>query len=448
MEISFYNTLSRKIEKFETLEKNKVSIYSCGPTVYDSSHIGHARSAIVWDLLVRFLRYAKYEVLWARNITDIDDKIINRASELKIHPEKLARIESFKFWKDMYALNISTPDFEPKASENIGIMINFIEALINKNFAYRTETGDVYFRVSAFPNYGKLKNLNREKEISRIEHTQNKESDSDFALWKNFDETSYCFDSPFGKGRPGWHLECSAMIKKYFGNTIDIHGGGEDLIFPHHENEIAQSEALNGCPFAKYWLHNGMIMINGRKMSKSENNYITINESLEKYSANAIRFFILTAHYRQALNYTEEALISSQNTINKLFKNLKNIDLNNIENNLNKEILNNFDLAMSNDLNSPKALAIVFEAIKTNDLKDLNTAFYILKILGFNLSEDTSNKEFNLDNFEDLFNLLLDLRKQAKENKNYELADKIRDSFSKAGFQIKDSKEKSEVIRI
>lgn len=451
--IKLFNSLKRSVEEFIPIKENKISLYTCGPTVYDSSHIGHARSFIVWDCLVRFFREIGYEVKWARNITDIDDKIINRSVELGIEPQKLARIETYKYWRDMNNLNVQWPDYEPKATENLSQMFVFIEGLINKGFAYKATNGDVYFKVSAFKDYGQLKNIKNEAEnISRLEDLNCKENTSDFALWKAFNSHEYGFESPFGHGRPGWHLECSAMIKNIFGETIDIHGGGEDLIFPHHENEIAQSEALHSCQFSRYWIHNGMVLVNGRKMSKSEGNFVTIESALKKYSGNAIRFFVLSAHYRQSVNYTEEALQSAQNGINKLFQIFahdEKIEIN--KTNLNQNFIDNFHNYLAEDLNTACALSIAFEIAKLinkseGNITELkNTLAYILSVLGFNFSEKPISS-FNENTQNSIVKLLLDIRNNARETKNFQLADQIRLHFEKAGYKLKDSAEGTDLI--
>lgn len=451
--IKLFNSLKRSLEEFIPLEENKVSIYTCGPTVYDSSHIGHARSFIVWDCWVRFFREINYEVKWARNITDIDDKIINRSIEMGIEPQKLARIETYKYWKDMHSLNVQWPDYEPKATENLPQMFAFIEGLMRKGFAYQAENGDIYFKVSAFEHYGQLKNIKNEAEnISRLENLNSKENTCDFALWKAFNRNEYGFESPFGHGRPGWHLECSAMIKNIFGQTIDIHGGGEDLTFPHHENEIAQSEALHSCQFSRYWIHNGLVLVNGRKMSKSEGNFITIESALKNYSGNAIRFFVLSAHYRQSVNYTEEALQAAQNGINKLFQIFAHDEKIEIDkNNLNPTFMDNFYQYLAEDLNTACALSVTFEIAKLinksegNIIELKNTLAHILSVLGFNLTEKPINScDEKTQN--SIVKLLLDIRNNAREVKNFQLADQIRLHFEKAGYKLKDSAEGTDLI--
>lgn len=451
LKISFFNSLSRSLEEFIPLNNNQVTLYTCGPTVYDSAHIGHARSCIVWDLLVRFLRAIDYKVLWARNITDIDDKIINRSKELKIEPEKLARIETYKFWQDMQSLNISWPDYEPKATENLSQMFNFIQGLLDNKSAYKASNGDIYFEVGRFKSYGQLKNLKDCKEtISRIEHQACKEQEGDFALWKAFDKNKkeYGFESPFGYGRPGWHLECSSMIKSLFGETIDIHGGGEDLIFPHHENEIAQSEALHNKKFAHYWLHNGMVMVEGRKMSKSLGNFLTIKDALQKYSGNAIRFFVLSAQYQQPINYTEQALEAAENGFKKLIQPFNGAQQ--TEGQIENKIINEFYAILSQNLNTPCALALAFETAKNinkGQKELLPTLKQMLEILGFNLNETEREQKQNNNNLEPIFNLLLEMREKARQAKDFALADKIRIQFEMAGYKLKDSPNGTELIQ-
>ena len=443
--IFLHNSLSHQLEEFIPLQMGKVSLYTCGPTVYDSAHLGHARSCLVWDVLVRFLRTANYQVSWARNLTDIDDKIIQRAAVKEISPEQLSRQETYKFWRDMQALNISWPDHEPKATDNLPQMFTFIQGLLDKGFAYQTANNDIYFRVSASKSYGQLKKVQDcAEQVSRINHQDCKQHNHDFALWKSFSQDEYGFLSPFGYGRPGWHLECSTMIKTLFGKTIDIHGGGEDLLFPHHENEIAQSEALHeGCKFANYWLHNGLIMVNGQKMSKSLGNFLKIEEALEKYSGNTIRFFMLSAHYRQNLNYTEQALTSAEQGFNKLKQVLS--EHKDQEAEVEPAFIGEFMEAMSQDLNTPCGLAVAFELCKKinkGQKKLVTTLSKILEILGFNL-QSLGQKKTKL---EPILNLILELRQRARAQKDYVLADQIRLCLEDAGYQIKDSPNGTQVI--
>jgi cysteinyl-tRNA synthetase len=443
--LTFYNSLTRSPEEFVPLSEGQVTLYTCGPTVYDSSHIGHARSFIVWDVLVRYMRSIDYNLQWARNITDVDDKIINRAKLSGINPEQLARQETYKFWRDMSALNIQWPDYEPRATENLPEMYAFIGGLIEKGFAYKASNGDVYFAVGKFKDYGQLKNLGEEK-IARIAHLDCKASNCDFALWKACSKDEYGFESPFSYGRPGWHLECSSMIKRYFGETIDIHGGGEDLIFPHHENEIAQSEALHSKKFARYWLHNGMIMVDGKKMSKSEGNFVTIEGALKKFSGNAIRLFVLSAHYRQPINYTETALEAAESGVSKLLFVVNNFK--STQEPTDQEALKSFQEALSDDLNTSKALALLFDLAKRinkGEEKLKGTLYNLMTVLGFDLSP--SNKgAANESNPEAIFELLLEMRESARQARDFALADKIRIGFEKAGYKLKDSPQGTQLI--
>ena len=440
-----YNNLSRQLEDFVPLSAPEVTIYSCGPTVYDHSHIGHARSAITWDLLYRYLRYRGYAVKWARNITNVDDKIVKRAVELKISPDQLSREFTFEFWRDMSALNVSWPDYEPRATDYICAMIQFIKDLIAAGYAYESQ-GDVYFRVTKHARYGQLKGLSIDKlreGIARVDENERKEDKLDFALWKSFPNETDAFESPWGRGRPGWHLECSTMIEELFGARnnkeaiIDIHTGGDDLVFPHHENECAQSECRSTKPLAKYWMHNGMVMINGAKMSKSENNFFTIKDVLRKYKANTVRYFCLSTHYKKQINFTDDALAAAETGFDKLLKHIVTAPCSEA---LNKELMANFQIAMDSDLNSPQALALLFEASK--DPANANTIIQLLEILGFN----TKAYAGTLDSSAALtatMNLILELRADARAKKDFATSDKIRDSLTAAGIVVKDHRDKA-----
>ena len=447
--ITVYNNLTRKKEILEPLSPPEINIYTCGPTVYDHSHIGHARSAITWDSIVRFLRFANYKVSWTRNITDIDDKIINKSNEINLHPDKVARIFTYSFHEDMLALGIDWPDFEPRATQYLSQMYDFINGLIKTGAAYQIDN-DVYFSVSSFKNYGRLKGQSiseLEKGFGRIEPNLKKKHPLDFALWKGVkNPNEYGFVSSWGKGRPGWHLECSTMNYCLYGKSIDIHGGGDDLIFPHHENEIAQSESLTGKIFAKYWLHNGMIMVDGKKMAKSEGNFITIKEALKNTTGNALRFFVLNSHYKMPLNYTREGIIAAQNGFNRLIEALSNYE--NSRNLTNKksddEYTKEFIDVMSDDFNSPQALSVLFkltDKINTENNKNLKNNFqeklyYLLNILGFNLTENNTNiKDKTLSQIVD--NLIL-WRLNCKTNKDYTNSDKIRDLLNQCNIEVKD----------
>ncbi len=470
--MKFFNNLSRKLEDFEPINPPKVTIYSCGPTVYDVSHIGHARSAVAWDILYRYLKYKGYKVQWSRNITNVDDKIINRAKELGINPDELSRKYTFEFWADMQALNVSWPSFEPRATDYISQMIKLIEELISKGAAYVVD-GDVYFKISSHKNYGQLKGQSPEdlrKGLARVEQNEKKEDQLDFALWKSFpdEHDEHCFESPWGRGRPGWHLECSTMIHSLLGDTIDIHAGGDDLIFPHHENECAQSEMLTGHPLAKFWMHNGMIMIEGKKMSKSDNNYLTIKDILNGTNANAIRYFILTTHYKKQLNFTHEALKAAETGFETLYKSLADalgkellkdifdakrgmthIELGGSATNenlfeidgLDRDLLAKFEEAMDNDLATPQALAMMFEAKSDNN--KAKTIKCLLEVLGFDL---VNHKVGSFNNgsangaLSSAMEALLEIREKSRANKDFATSDLIRDKLSSSGIVIKDNK--------
>ncbi len=460
-EITVYNSLTRKKEILKPINSPDLNIYTCGPTVYDHSHIGHARASITWDFIVRFLRSLNYKVIWTRNITDIDDKIINKANELNLHPDKVARIYAHSFHEDMHALNVDWPDFEPTATQHIPNMISFIEGLIKNSSAYQIES-DVYFSVSSFKNYGQLKGQpisELEKGFGRIEVNIKKKHPLDFALWKGVkDSNDHGFESPWGKGRPGWHLECSAMNYAIYKTNLDIHGGGDDLIFPHHENEIAQSESFTKSKFANYWLHNGMILVNGKKMAKSEGNFITIKDALQNTTGNALRFFMLNSHYRMPVNYTEEGITAAKNGIDRITEALSDYTTNSINPpNEENEYTKEFKSAMSDDFNSPQALAILFKLTdnihKENEekikLKLQATLYNLCCVLGFDLS---LNPKTNTGSSTKLISKIIDKlmiwRKECKLKKDFISGDKIRDILNETNIEIKDLPENTYKWRI
>ena len=456
--MKLYNSYSQKTEEFTPIESNKVKMYVCGPTVYDNAHLGHARCYITWDVLYRYLKFKGYEVTYCRNVTDVDDKILKKAQSEGVSPDEIAKKYYDAFTQSMKALNNLPPDLEPFATKTLGEMIAMIKQLIDKGFAYEAD-GDVYFRVKAFDKYGQLSKqpLDSLEAGARVGESDIKENPMDFALWKRDEKFGY--KSPWGVGRPGWHIECSAMSRKYLGNTIDIHAGGADLIFPHHENEIAQSECANGCQFVKYWLHNGFVTINKEKMSKSLGNFLTIDDMLTIYDANTIRFFILTNHYRMPVEFSDEALESAQagvkrlynaiNSARKVIKIDENLDISKFDE------YNEFVEAMDDDLNTSKALAVLFDlATKVNKApnpQDLALLYKLSSTLGFNfekveVSESELSEKISLISQKlglDLKNMeeILLLRKQAREEKNWDLADKIRVAFDEAGIVLKDGKD-------
>lgn len=456
--LKLYNTYSQKTEEFTPIEGNKVKMYVCGPTVYDNAHLGHARCYITWDVLYRYLKFKGYDVTYCRNVTDVDDKILNKAEKEGKTPDEIAQFYYQAFSKSMETLNNLKPDLEPFATKTIGEMIAINNQLIKNGFAYEAQ-GDVYFRVKSFDKYGALSKqpLDALEAGARVEASDIKESPMDFALWKKDEKFGY--KSPWGVGRPGWHIECSAMSRKYLGKTIDIHAGGADLIFPHHENEIAQSECANGEQFVKYWMHNGFVTINKEKMSKSLGNFLTIDAILEKYDANTIRFFILTNHYRMPVEFSDDSLSSAQagakrlyNAINEARKTVKvdeNLDTSEFEE------YKQFIEAMDDDLNTSVALSVLFDlANKLNkepNSKYLTLLYKLSSALGFNfdkveLTEDELKEKvkFISEKLEADFNSMdkiLAYRKTAREEKNWPLADKIRVAFDEAGIILKDSKE-------
>ena len=472
--LKIYNTLSNQIEEFKPLEENKVKMYVCGPTVYDHAHLGHARCYITWDMLYRYLKFSGYDVLYCRNVTDVDDKIIAKAHHEGTSTDVISSRYYQIFADAMKDLNTLKPDFEPRATKTIGEMISLIKLLISKGFAYESD-GDVYFRVKNFKEYGKLSKqpIDDLEAGARVETSSKKEDVLDFALWKKDEQNGY--KSPWGIGRPGWHIECSAMSKKYLGEQIDIHAGGADLIFPHHENEIAQSECASGKQFVKYWLHNGFVTINKEKMSKSLKNFVTINSMLEHYDADTIRFFILTNHYRMPVEFNDEALNSAKTGFKRLQTALDDVSSFATSDNLffdeDSEEVDNFKKAMDNDLNTSVALAVLFDlATKANTAKNDNdkvlagkyveTLKILMQVLGFTckksqISEEELNNRINsiineldfLTNSEltgySLVDEVIAIRAKARAEKNWELADKIRNTFDKIGIVFKDSKDRT-----
>ena len=450
--MKLFNTYSNKLEEFKPIEENKVKMYVCGPTVYDYAHLGHARCYITWDILYRYLKFKGYEVTYCRNVTDVDDKILKKSEKEGKTPEEVSQYWYKQFTNSMNALNNLPPDIEPFATKTIGEMISIIKDLISKGYAYEVN-GDVYFRVKKFILYGMLSKqpINKLESGARIEIGEQKEDPLDFALWKKDEKFGY--NSPWGVGRPGWHIECSAMSRKYLGKTIDIHAGGADLIFPHHENEIAQSECANGCKFVNYWLHNGFVTINKEKMSKSLGNFLTIDELLKKYDANTIRFFILTNHYRMPVEFSDDALSSAQAGVRRML-NAKRTTINENLDITKTEEYKQFVEAMDDDLNTSKALAVLFELTNKAN-KDDKEAFTILyklaTTLGFTFEkpqlteEEIQNaiahvskalgKDFN--SMEEI----ISYRKDARDAKNWDIADKIRLAFDEVNVVLKDSKD-------
>ncbi|MFN7169911.1 MAG: cysteine--tRNA ligase [Candidatus Omnitrophota bacterium] len=459
MAIRIFNTLSGRKELFKPIKKGKVGFYICGPTVYDEPHIGHLRSAYVFEVIRRYFIYRGYNVKFVRNITDVDDKIIEKAREecksqnqsLKEKVKEIAERYIKKYHQAMEKFGISPPDIEPRATEHIPEMLKIIHALIQKKIAYEKD-GDIYFKVRKFSPYGKLSHQSIEDLISgvRIEPSENKDDPLDFALWKRAKENEPCWKSLWGEGRPGWHIECSAMSMKYLGRSFDIHGGGKDLIFPHHENEIAQSEACTGKRFARYWIHNGLLTINGEKMAKSLGNFISVEEILEKYHPEILKIFFLSTHYRHPIDFSYEKMEEAKKARERFYIILGMEQLNpkfKVQNSKIKEFRKKFISAMDDDFNTPQALAVLFDLVsfvhKNQDkLGIVSEAKWLLLDLGkvFGLFEECKE---GIDITEDLITLIINIRQILRENKEFSLADKIREDLQNLGIILEDGAEKT-----
>jgi cysteinyl-tRNA synthetase len=448
--IKVYNTLSRRKENFEPLHENRVKIFVCGPTVYEDSHIGHARTYISFDAIARYLKYCGFSVFYLQNITDIDDKIIKRAAEVGLEPLVIARKFEKSYMEDMKVLGVDTVNFYARASEHITEIIKQIKTLIKKDFAYETSNG-VYFDESQFEDFGKLSKRNiKELNVHRIDLDTMKKNPGDFALWKKNDEKPF-WDSPWGKGRPGWHIEDTAITNDYLGPQYDIHGGGLDLIFPHHEAEIAQMESVSGVkPMVRYWMHTGFLNVKGEKMSKSEGNFITIKELLEEYSPDVFRFFVLSTHYRSPIDFNHEILNQSQKSLNRVYKIIETFNFL-LENNIPETGSNDksqfrllqktrkkFFEAMNNDFNIPLALSYVFNLIREvnrdlNEMKisknSLNAIKNFITESGIILGFDFTFEKVQNDLEEDLIKILIKIRDKLRQKKDWELADEIRSNL-------------------
>ncbi len=450
-----YNTLTRQKEEFIPIEDKKVKMYVCGPTVYDFIHIGNARPFVVFDAVRRYFLYKGFEVDYVQNFTDIDDKIINKAIAENVEFTEITKRYIKEAQTDGQGLNVLEPTFAPTVSGNMNEIITMISTLIEKGFAYEVD-GTVFFDVAKFDEYCKLSKKNPDDFINgiRIKVDEAKKSSADFVLWKPHKENEPFFESPFGNGRPGWHIECSAMAKKYLGDTIDIHAGGSDLIFPHHENEIAQSECANGKPFANYWLHNGFINIDNEKMSKSKGNFFTVRDILKEYTYEEMRFFILSAHYRSPLNFSKDLMESSRNGLNRIKTCLSNLNFA-IENgtasnqamSFGVNSRNEFEEKMEDDFNTADAISVIFELVSiiNNQIKD-NADVEILKYLKDELTSLLdilgllyAEKEVSKD-FEEQILALIEERTNAKKDKNFALADEIRQKLLDMNVIIEDTR--------
>lgn len=456
--IKVYNTLTKKKEEFKPLVPGEVKMYVCGPTVYNFFHIGNGRTFIVFDTIRRYFEYRGYKVDFVQNFTDIDDKMIKRANEENTTVKEVGDKYIKEYYEDADNLNIERATVNPRATEYITQIIDFVKGLVDKGYAYEVD-GDVYFSTKKFDGYGKLSGQNIEdlQSGARINIDERKQDPMDFAIWKAQKPDEPAWESPWGMGRPGWHIECSCMAKNILGDTIDIHAGGSDLAFPHHENEIAQSEALTGKPFANYWLHSAFVNVNNQKMSKSLNNFLTARAALEKFDSDVIRFLMLSAHYRQQLNFSEELLLSAKASVERIYN-----AINNLENLLDevktqcitdkeKEYLQNLNKykekyieKMDDDFNTADAITAIFDLIKDINInvtidssKELITACLdLIRELGGPLGMLQKSTKVSLD---DEIQNLVDERQQARKDKNWALADKIRDELKNRGIVLEDT---------
>lgn len=472
MSLKIYNSLTKREEEFVPLDSKHVKMYNCGPTVYDYFHIGNARNFIVAEVIHRYLEHRGYRVMLVQNVTDIEDKIIKRANEIGIHPSVVAKEFTDAYFEDLRELGVQEPTFSPKATEHIDDIIQFVQRLVEKGFAYEID-GDVYYDVMKFKDYGKLSGQRVEDTLAgaRVEVDERKRHPADFDLWKKSKPGEPGWDSPWGKGRPGWHIECSVMSSKYLGETFDIHSGGSDLIFPHHENEIAQSEALTGKPLARYWVHNGMLQVSGGKMAKSVGNIKSVRELLEKYDPNAIRFYLLSAHYRAPLELKDDSLDEASSAVERI-RNCVSLTgrmgtaqaevdhLSEAEKKLNDKVdetFQKFESAMDDDFNTPGAIGTIFELIadankfisEHESLSDQGRAVLgrvhsaitdLCGILGMDVAKDAIPAE-DKSLVDELIKLILEIRQDARERRDWVTADKIRNGLANTGIKLEDTRE-------
>lgn len=463
--IKIYNTITDSKEELVPNEDNKIGMYVCGPTVYDSAHLGHARSAVSFDVIQRFLRKAGYDVTFVRNFTDVDDKIIKRANELGVSSDEIAERYIKEYKDDMASLNVQTPDHEPRVTEHIPQIIELIEKIIEKGYAYQVGS-DVFFSVRKFKNYGKLSHRTLENmlEGTRIDVNEQKKDPLDFALWKGAKPDEPSWDSPWGKGRPGWHIECSVMSMEYLGPNFEIHGGGKDLIFPHHENEIAQSESATCKNFAKYWIHNGLIQINSEKMSKSLGNFFTVRNAIDRWSSEAIRFFFLSHHYNNPADFSEKVMDDTESSLDRIYSTLKRAaDMNTRTDKTDEELESaterfktNWFTAMCDNFNTADAVGNLFDLVRAINRSLDNTGWTttmeatlsalrefseVLGILDQDPGDYLAQKAFNLDSVEiseEEIQRLITERADARKNRDFSKADEIRDYLDSKGIVLED----------
>ena len=447
MTLRFYNSLTNQKEDFRPIHEGEVSMYVCGMTVYDSCHLGHARAMMAFDILVRYLKNQDYKVKFVRNITDVDDKIIERAIQNNESIGDLTQRTIASMQEDFAQLGLVLPNTEPRATDYIPGMIEMIEGLIQKGHAYHSPGGDVFFAVRTFPEYGKLSNKNIDdlNPGARIAEDDSKKDPLDFVLWKSAKEGEPSWDSPWGQGRPGWHIECSVMSFENLGEHFDIHGGGPDLLFPHHENEIAQSECASGNKFANYWLHSGLLKINGEKMSKSLGNFAMLKDLFTSYHPEVIRYYLVSSHYRSSLNFDQESLNQARSALTRLYQALTSME--GEGNELDQDMMNQFSFVMNDDLNTPEALSLLFQLAKSiNNAPDPKqkmkygaTLKKLSGVLGLLQDEPKNFFQFGATLSDEEISQQIALRNAARDERDFQTADKIRDSLIEQGIILDDS---------
>ena len=449
MTLRFYNSLTNQKEDFMPIREGEVSMYVCGMTVYDNCHLGHARAMIAFDILFKYLENQGYKVKFVRNITDVDDKIIERAIHNNESIDDLTQRTIASMHEDFAQLGLALPTIEPRATDYIPGMIEMIEDLIIKGNAYHSSGGDVFFAVRTFPEYGKLSNKNIDdlNPGARIAEDDSKRDPLDFVLWKSAKEGEPSWDSPWGQGRPGWHIECSVMSFQNLGKHFDIHGGGPDLLFPHHENEIAQSECASGCKFANYWLHSGLLKINGEKMSKSLGNFAMLKDLFVSYHPEVLRYYLISSHYRSSLNFDQESLNQARSALARLYQALGSIE--GESNELDQNMMNQFSLVMDDDLNTPEALSLLFQLAKSinsssdpiQKMKYGATLKELSGVLGLLQDDPKTFFQFGATLSDEEIDQQIALRNRARDEKDFQTADKIRDSLLEQGIILDDSSE-------